>query len=63
MFGVRLTFVKDRTHSSEYYRPEYDLKPDHGTVRQLLLKKCFELSLTQCRAIRLSSTRVAWQYQ
>jgi hypothetical protein len=31
--------MKDRTHPAEYYRPEYDLKPDHGTVRQLHLKK------------------------
>ncbi len=31
--------MKDRTHASEYYRAEYDMKPDHGTVRQLLLEK------------------------
>ena len=29
--------VKDRTHPSEYYGPQYDMRHDHGTVRQLLL--------------------------
>jgi hypothetical protein len=43
---MRLTCVKNRTHPSEYYRAEYDMKPDHGTVRQLLLGKSFEFDLT-----------------
>lgn len=25
--------IKDWTHPSEYYNPEFDVKTDHGTVR------------------------------
>lgn len=25
--------IQDRTHPPDYYNAEYDIKPDHGTVR------------------------------
>lgn len=34
---IQLALYQDRTHTPDYYNPEYDAKMDHGTVRPLIV--------------------------
>lgn len=56
--------TQDSTHPPEYYNPEYDMKPDHGTVRPLyLISILCPVANFILRAIHRLLTSMGWPFR
>ena len=52
---------QDRTHPPEYYRPDFDIMTDHGTVSDRGESYFQKVLIFVCSAMSPLSTRRAWQ--